>query len=91
MPYGIDICLIAPGCQNPWVDVFPIDGMACETRAVVEAAMCAGEDTWARIVDPVNVITRLVLLDGIDYVPPCDNGGLVVVSDALAAFDAAPV
>jgi len=53
--------------------------------------MCAGEDTWARIVDPVNVITRLVLLDGIDYVPPCDNGGLVVVSDALAAFDAAPV
>jgi len=65
--------------------------MACETRAVVEAAMCAGEDTWAWIVDPVNVIVGLVLLDGIDCVPPCDNGGLVAMSDALAAFDATPV
>ena len=53
--------------------------------------MCSGEDTWAGIVEPINVITRLVLLDGIDCVPPCDNGGLVAVSDALAAFDVAPV
>jgi len=65
--------------------------MACETRAVVEAVVCAGEDTWAGIVDPVNVIAGLALLDGIHCVPPCDNGGLVAVSDALAAFDAAPV
>ena len=65
--------------------------MACEIGAVVEAAMCAGEDTWVGIVDPVNVIAGLVLLDGIDCVPPCDHGGLVAVSYTLAAFDAAPV
>jgi len=53
--------------------------------------MCAGEDTWVGIVDPVNVIAGLVLLDGIDCVPPCDHGGLVAVSYTLAAFDAAPV
>jgi len=46
---------------------------------------------WAGIVDPVNVIVGLVLLNGIDCVPPCDNGGLVAVSDTLATFDAAPV
>jgi len=65
--------------------------MACETGAVVEAVMCAGEDTWAGIVDSVNVIVGLVLLDGIDCVPPYDKGRLVAVSDTLAAFDAAPV
>jgi len=53
--------------------------------------MCAGEDTWAGIVDSVNVIVGLVLLDGIDCVPPYDKGRLVAVSDTLAAFDAAPV
>jgi len=37
MSYGIDLWLIAPGCQNPWVDVFPINGMVCETGALVEA------------------------------------------------------
>jgi len=58
--------------------------MAYETGAVIEADMCAGEDTWAGIVDPVNVITGLVLLDEIDCVPAWDNGGLVVVSDALS-------
>ena len=62
MPYGIDL----------WVDTFPIVEMACEIGAVVEAAMCAGENTWARIVDPVNVIAELVLLVGIDCVPPCE-------------------
>ena len=65
--------------------------MACETGAVVEAAVCAGEDTWAGIVDLVNVITGLILLGGIDCVPPCDNGRSVAMSDALAAFDVAPV
>jgi len=91
MSYGIDLWLIAPWYQNPWVDVFPIDGMACETGAVLEAAVCAGEDTWAGIVDPVNVMVGLVLLDGIDCVPPCDYGGLAAVSDAMAAFDVALV
>ena len=53
--------------------------------------MCAGEDTWARIVDTVNAIARLVLLDGIDCVPPCGTDGLVIVSDVPAAFVEVPV
>jgi len=69
MPYGIVLWLVAPGCQNPWVDAFPIAGMACETGAVIEAAVC----------------------EGIECVQLCETGGLVAVSDALAAFDAVVV
>jgi len=53
--------------------------------------VCEGEDTCAGFVDPAGVITTLVLLDGIECVPPCETGGLVAVSDALAAFDAVAV
>jgi len=40
IPYGMDIWLIVPGFQNPWVDSFPIIGMAYETGAVVDAGVC---------------------------------------------------
>ena len=65
--------------------------MACEIGAVVEATVCLGEETWARIFDPVNVIAELVLLDGIDCVPPCEAGGLVIVFDVPAALVEVPV
>ena len=91
MPYDIVLWLIAPGCQNPWVDAFPITGMAYEIGAVIEAVVCEGEDTCAGLVDPTGVITALVLLDGIECVPPCEPGGFVVVSDVLVAFNVAPV
>jgi len=86
-----DIWLIAPGCQNPWVDAFPIAGMACEIGAVIEATVCEGKDTCAGFVDSTGDTTAPVLLDGIECVPPCETGGLVVVSNALAAFDAVTV
>jgi len=35
MSYDIDL----------WVDKFPVDGIACEIGAVIEAAACVGEDT----------------------------------------------
>jgi len=81
MPYGMDL----------WVGTFQFVGIACEIGAVVEAAVCAGEDTWARIVDPVNVIARLVLLVGIDCVPTRGTSGFVIVSDALAALIEVPI
>jgi len=66
--------------------------MACEIGAVIEAAAAyAGEDTWARIVDPVNANAGLRLLDGIDCVPTCGAGGLTIVSDVPATFVEVPV
>ena len=91
MLYGIVLWLITLGCQNPWVDAFPIAGMACEIGGVIEAAMCEGEDTCAGLVNPTCVITTPVLLDGIECVPLGETGGLVAVSDALAAFNVVAV
>jgi len=91
MPYGIVLWLIAPGCQNPCVDAFPIAGMACEIGAVVVTPLCERGDTCAGFVNPTSVITSPVLLDGIECVPPCEIGGFIDVSDVLAAFDAIAV
>jgi len=74
MPYGIDLC----------VDKFPVTGMACEIGAVIEAAARAGDDTWARIVDPIDA--NAGLLDEIGCVPTGGAGGLPTVSDVPAAF-----
>jgi len=91
IPYGMDIWLIVPGFQIPWVDAFPIVGMACETGAAVDAAVCEREDTCVGFVDPAGVIIAPVPLTGIVCVSFFEFGGLVNVSDELATFDAADV
>ena len=70
--------------------VVPETGIAYEVGAAVEAADGDEDEVCAGCVDCTGYITVSILPVGITCVSCCEFGGLVAVSDVLAAF-VAPV